>query len=60
MWDDLWGGRGHRSTLRRCRRIAERLELPRPFDPAVLLERLAARRGRPQFALYRRLTSAPP
>jgi hypothetical protein len=27
--------------------MAEQLELPRPFDPAVLLERLAARRGRP-------------
>ncbi|MFE5588482.1 ParH-like protein, partial [Kitasatospora sp. NPDC056531] len=47
MWDDLRRGRGRRSTLRRCRRIAEQLELPSPFDPAVLLDRLAARRGRP-------------
>ncbi|MFH9347560.1 ParH-like protein [Kitasatospora sp. NPDC017646] len=27
--------------------MAEQLELPSPFDPVVLLERLAARRGRP-------------
>ncbi|MFE3874122.1 ParH-like protein [Kitasatospora sp. NPDC059146] len=27
--------------------MAEQLELPRPFDPVVLLEQLAVRRGRP-------------
>jgi IrrE N-terminal-like domain len=43
----LWGDRGYRSALRRCRRTAGQLDLPRPFDAAVLLEELAARRGRP-------------
>ncbi|MFJ9605970.1 ParH-like protein [Kitasatospora sp. NPDC101176] len=43
MWDD----RCYRVALRRCRRVAERLELPSPFDATVLLERLARRRGRP-------------
>ncbi|MEE1781759.1 ParH-like protein [Streptomyces sp. SP17BM10] len=41
------GGDGYRAVLRRCRRMAQELDLPAPFDPAVLLDRLAARRGRP-------------
>ncbi|MFD7830293.1 ParH-like protein [Kitasatospora sp. NPDC058243] len=39
--------RCYRSALRRCRRMAEQLELPSPFDTTVLLEQIARRRGRP-------------
>ncbi|MFR9798247.1 ParH-like protein [Streptomyces sp. MS06] len=40
-------GRGPESPWRRCRRIAEELPLPSPFDAAVFVGELARRRGRP-------------
>jgi hypothetical protein len=40
-------GRGRSALWRRCRRIVERLDLPRPFDVREFVGLLALERGRP-------------
>ncbi|MER5635458.1 ParH-like protein [Kitasatospora sp. NPDC002227] len=40
-------GWGRGAQWRRCRRLAESIELPEPFDPAALTELLTGRLGRP-------------
>jgi hypothetical protein len=40
-------GRGRSALWRRCRRIVERLDLPRPFDVREFIGLLALERGRP-------------
>ncbi|MGW2864788.1 ParH-like protein [Streptomyces sp. NPDC001205] len=44
-----WGtaGRAARDRLRRCRSIANALDLPVPFDAAQLIATMAEQRGRP-------------
>ncbi|MFC1435385.1 hypothetical protein ACEZDB_32565 [Streptacidiphilus sp. N1-3] len=46
-WRELDGEGLVKSSRRQCHEVVRRLEIPKPFDVAVLCARLGAQRGRP-------------